>query len=304
MRKLTPRSARRIVGSFAVFALIVAAGAAFAGAKPVAQVIELDGTTNTRDIGGYLARDQRAVRNGQIIRSEKLSRLTAEDFRALEELGVKTVIDLRTEEEREDAPTVWLGENPPAFHHFPIGDADSGWYAAQSRMIARNRFTPAQSLEHMAAGYRMIADEGVASYRGLMELVLDESNWPILIHCSAGKDRTGVATAVILEAIGVDRSVIMDEYLLTNEIGRSAEKAELMERESAKVSSRRRGPSAEAWYPIVGVRPEMLEAFYARVDERYGSMDAFLSEIGVDPAARDALFASLTTAPAVIAMGE
>jgi len=156
----------------------------------------------------------------------------------------------------------------------------------------------------MAAGYRMIAEEGVASYRGLMELVLDESNWPIVIHCSAGKDRTGVATALILEAVGVDRAVIMDEYLLTNEMGRSTEKAELMERESAKASSRRRGPSAEAWFPIVGVRPEMLQAFYASVDDRYGSMDAFLAEIGVDPAARDALVASLTTAPTVIAMGE
>ena len=304
MRKVTPRSARRIVGALLAFALFVAAGAALAGAKPVTQVIELRGTTNTRDIGGYLARDQRAVRSGQIIRSEKLSRLTAGDFRALEELGVKTVIDLRTAEEREESPTVWQGENPPTLHHFPIGDADSGWYAAQSRMMARNRFTPAQSLEHMADGYRMIAEEGVASYRGLMELVLDESNWPVLIHCSAGKDRTGVATALILEAVGVDRAVIMDEYLLTNEIGRSAEKAELMARESAKVSSRRRGPSAEAWYPIVGVRPEMLQAFYVSVDERYGSMDAYLAEIGVDPAARDTLVASLTTAPAVIAMGE
>lgn len=301
MRKISSFTASRIVLAIIAMSAWTVAGGALAAP---AQVIELKGTTNTRDIGGYPAHDQRIVRSGQIIRSEKLSRLTAEDFAKLEDLGVKTVIDLRTEQEREDSPTVWHGEKPPVFHHFPIGDADSGWYAAQSRLMARNRFTEKQSLEHMADGYRMIAEEGVESYRALMELVLDESNWPILIHCSAGKDRTGIATALILEAVGVDRAVIMDEYLLTNEIGRSAEKAELMERESAKASSRRRGASAEAWYPIVGVRAEMLEAFYVQVDERYGSVDAFLAEIGVDDEARNGLVGSLTTDSAVVAMGE
>ena len=283
------------------------AGPALANDLAAERVIHLEGTTNTRDIGGYQTSDLRTVRWGQIIRSENLSRLSADDFRKLEDLGVKTVIDLRTDREHDESPTVWQGDNPPQFFHFPIGDVKHEWFRAQRRMMRDNRFTEEESLDHMVSGYRMIADVGPPSYRALMELVLEPSNWPILIHCNAGKDRSGVAVALILEALGVDRETVMDEYLLTNQVGRSQQKAELLARESSKyrgVGRRNRSPSAGAWYPIVGVRAEMLEAFYASVDEQYGSMNAFLSELGVDREARSALAASLTTEAPQVAMGE
>ncbi len=262
------------------------------------QVIHLKGTTNTRDIGGYQTSDQGIVRQGQIIRSDKLSRLTANDFKKLEEMGLKTVIDLRTNKEHDESPTIWKGDNPPRFVHLPVGDANNDWFASQRKMMKKNSFTEEQSLEHMVEGYRMIAEEGTSSYQKLMELVLDESNWPILIHCSAGKDRSGVGVALILESLGVNRETIMEEYLLTNEISRIDEKAALLAKHSKSLSRGRRhrkGVSANAWLPIVGVRAEMLEAFYASVDEKYGSMDAFLTELGVDKDARLALAASLTT---------
>jgi protein-tyrosine phosphatase len=192
------------------------------------RVIDLEGTTNTRDIGGYQTSDLSTVRSGQIIRSENLSRLTASDFQKLEEIGLNTVIDLRTQKEHDKSPTVWLGENPPQFFHFPVGDANNDWFRAQRKMMKSNRFTEEQSLELMVEGYRMIAEEGPPSYQKLMEVVLDQSNWPILIHCNAGKDRAGVAVTLILESLGVDREVIMEEYLLTNELGRTEKKAILL----------------------------------------------------------------------------
>jgi protein-tyrosine phosphatase len=143
----------------------------------------------------------------------------------------------------------------------------------------------------------MIADEGIPSLRELMELVQDESNWPILIHCSAGKDRAGVATALILEAVGVDRDTIMEDYLLSNEVSRAQEKAELLSKDKRKYRSGSklgRGPTPGAWFQIIGVAPEMLASFYAHVEERYGSMDAFLTELGVEPEERKTLAASLT----------
>jgi hypothetical protein len=99
----------------------------------------------------------------------------------------------------------------------------------------------------------------------------------------------------------------MEEFLLTNEIGRSKEKAIFLSKErnnSRRAGRLSRGPSANAWFPIVGVQPEMLEAFYASVDEQYGSMDAFLTEMGVDQEARSALAASLTTEQPKLAMGD
>ena len=216
-------------------------------------MIDLEGTSNTRDIGGYQTSDLRTLRWRQIIRSENLSRLTASDFQKLEEIGVKTVIDLRTDREHDQSPTVWLGDNPPRFFHFPIGDAHNDWFNAQRRMMKRNRFTEEQALEHMVEGYRMIADVGPPSFQKLMDLVLDQSNWPILIHCNAGKDRAGVAVTLILEALGVDRETIMEEFLLTNEIGRTEEKAIFLSKER-KYSQQRKGESAEVRRPVPGFR--------------------------------------------------
>lgn len=295
------------------FMAVIAMGAwllvnpAFSDESTYDRVIDLKGTSNTRDIGGYQTGDQRFLRPGQIIRSENLSRLTASDFQKLEEIGVKTVIDLRTDKEHDKAPTVWLGDNPPRFFHFPIGDANNEWFSAQRKMMSRNKFTEEQAQEHMANGYRMIANEGPPSYEKLMALVLDQSNWPVLIHCNAGKDRAGVAVTLILEALGVDRATIMEEFLLTNEISRTQEKAVFLSKESRKSSlgnRASRGPSASAWFPIVGVQAEMLEAFYVSVDEQYGSMDAFLAEIGVDQEARKALSASLIAEQPSQMMGE
>ena len=307
MRKLSARWRKRADTAVVALAACVLVSPAFPEELAYDREIHLKGTSNTRDIGGYQTGDLRTVRWQQIIRSENLSRLTANDFQQLEEMGVKTVIDLRTDRERDQSPTVWQGDNPPRFYHFPIGDAHNDWFNAQRKMIKGNRFTEEQATEHMIEGYRMIAEEGPPSYRKLMELVLDQSNWPVLIHCNAGKDRAGVATALILEAVGVDRETIMEDFILTNEISRAEEKSVLLAKDRKKPSAGSRvatGPSASAWFPIVGVQPEMLQAFYASVDEQYGSMDAFLTELGVDQEARSVLAASLTTEQPEMVMGE
>ena len=306
MRNSSARIKKALYMAVIATSLWVLANPVFSNTLSSERVIHLKGTTNTRDVGGYQTSDLATLRPGQIIRSDKLSRLTAKDFQKLEGMGLKTVIDLRTQKEHDQSPTVWKGNNPPQFFHFPVGDANNDWFTAQRKMMKRNRFTEEQSLEHMTEGYRMILEEGTASYQKLMEVVLDESNWPVLIHCNAGKDRSGVGVALILEALGVDREIIMEEYLLTNEVSRIEDKAAFLSKES-KNSSRgnkfSKGTPPSAWLPIVGVAAQMLETFYESVDEKYGSMDAYLTELGVDQEARLELAASLTTKQAQLMMG-
>ena len=306
MRKSSARIKKMFYMAAITTSLSVLAGPVLSNTLSSEQVIHLKGTTNTRDIGGYQTGDMSTLRQGQIIRSDKLSKLTANDFQKLEEIGLKTVIDLRTQKEHDESPTVWKGDNPPRFFHFPVGDSKNEWFTAQRKMMKRNRFTQEQSLEHMTEGYRMILEEGTSSYRKLMEVVLDEANWPVLIHCNAGKDRSGVAVALILEALGVEYETIMEEYLLTNKISRIQDKAVFLSKQSKNSSRGNRfskGTPPSAWLPIVGVDASMLETFYAGVDEKYGSMDAFLTELGVDQKARRALAASLTTKQPQVAMG-
>jgi protein-tyrosine phosphatase len=274
----------------------------FAEEPEFQRVIDLRGTSNTRDIGGYKTTDGRTINWRQIIRSDRLSRLTPEDFQKLEELGLRTVVDLRTVRENEKDPTVWEGENPPQFFHFPVGDSNGPWFKKQKKLLSRNRFTEEEMLEHMMSGYQMVAEVGSPSYEKLMEVVLDESNWPILIHCSAGKDRAGVATTLILEALGVDRDTIMKDYLLTNEVSQAERKASILSKDrenyTARVGTRMgsgKGPPPKAFFPLVGVAPEMLETYYTSVEEQYGSVDAYLAEIGMDQAGRTALKQALTS---------
>ena len=307
MRKSSARIKKAVYLAAIATSFWALANPVFSNALPGEHVIHLKGTTNTRDIGGYETGELATIRSGQIIRSDNLSRLSSGDFQKLEEMGLKTVIDLRSEQERDHSPTVWQGDNPPQFYHFPIGDSKNEWFAAQDRMMKLNRFSKKQSLEHMVEGYRMIAEEGTSSYQKLMEVVLDESNWPVLIHCTAGKDRSGIGVALILEAIGVDRETIMDEYLLTNEISRIEDKAVFLSKKSKKSvrgSKFSNGVSPSAWLPIVGVDARMLEAYYAAVDQNYGSMDAFLTELGVDQDARLALAAGLRTEQHHLALNE
>ena len=304
MRNVSAQMKKRVYMAIITMGVWMLVNPAFSNDAPYERVIHLDGTANTRDIGGYLTNDLRTLRWRQIIRSENLSRLTADDFQKLEEIGLKTVIDLRTDKEHDRAPTEWLGDNPPQFFHFPVGDSNGDWFNATRKMMKGNKFTEKQSSKLMAEGYRMIVKEGPPSYTKLMEVVLDESNWPILIHCNAGKDRAGVAVTLIMEALGVDRETIMEEFLLTNEIARIAEKSVLLAKQSKKQRRNGRGPSASAWFPVIGVQPEMLETFYASVDELYGSMDAFLTEVGVDQDARRTLTESLTTEQPKLVMNE
>jgi protein-tyrosine phosphatase len=307
MRKSSEWFKKRVYVTISALGLCVLGNQAFADDLTYDREIHLKGTSNTRDIGGYLTTDMRMLRSGQIIRSENLSKLTDGDFQKLEEMGVKTIVDLRSYNERKHEPTVWKGDNPPQFYHFPIGEAKNDWFTAQRRLMNRNRFTEKQAREHMVKGYQMISTAGPSSYQQLMELVMDESNWPILVHCTAGKDRTGVAISLLMEAVGVDRETIMEEFLLTNDYSRAQAKATRLARElkySRGGSKLGKSPSASAWFSIIGVQPEMLEAFYASIDENYGSMDAFLTELGVDPDAREALRASLTIEQPAMAMAD
>ena len=296
-----PKSSARLRrGSYLAVIAIVAwalANPGYCNEGPYERVIDLQGTSNTRDIGGYTTPDGHMLRWRQILRSDRLSKLTDEDVRELEAIGVKTVIDLRTEREQEQEPTLWRGEHPPRIFHFPIGDARDEWFSAQRRLLKGNRFTEEQALAHMVAGYRRFAEDGEESLRQTMDVVLDPANWPVLIHCSAGKDRSGIVVALVLEALGVDRATIMQDYLLTNDVSHTRQKAELLAKGrtgSRSLGRGRAGPSAEAWFPIVGVEAEMLNAFYADIEARFGSVDAYLDELGVTPAARSTLAAALS----------
>jgi protein-tyrosine phosphatase len=170
----------------------------------------LAGASNFRDLGGYPARDGRAVRWRQIFRSNHLGHLTDADIEVLRGLGLKSAFDFRGTEERAAAI---CGLEEIAVHSLPV--EPTVVTSLRARRDAGTPLSSADALEVMRDSYRNYVRLSTPSYRTLFGHLLEDSA-PLVIHCTAGKDRTGFACALILHALGVPDDVIAEDYLLTN----------------------------------------------------------------------------------------
>lgn len=175
------------------------------------RILPLEGGLNFRDIGGYPA-GHHTVRWGKVFRAGVLCYFTANDHPALHKLGVRAVCDLRRAEEREREPTRWP-------HELRALSWDDGATMPTVRGFAADwPRTAAGMRSAMLDLYRALPAWMGPRIRGLFECIAAE-HVPLVVHCAAGKDRTGVAVAVLLAALGVDGNTILQDYLLTNEVG-------------------------------------------------------------------------------------
>lgn len=230
------------------------------------------GVVNFRDFGGHDTMDGRRVVTGKLFRSAHYHGVTEEDVAALEALGVKFLVDLRQQHEREQTPNRWAP--PRTVFHYP---------AEPPAPPAQNGRPPEQTAEYgrsaMRAAYQRYPYEArfIALFRDLFA-GLAEDGGPVIIHCTAGKDRTGIACALVLDALGVDRETIFADYLLTNANMDVAERRRLVRaRLGAHLSD-------EAIAPLLGVERDYLEAGLTLIEERSGSLTAYVQEtLGIAP---------------------
>ncbi|MFC3124213.1 tyrosine-protein phosphatase [Pseudoroseomonas globiformis] len=178
--------------------------------------ISLDGCSNLRDLGGYLAADGRRVRRGQVFRASSLAALTAADHGVLAELGLRTVVDLRGDAERERSPSCLPGP-PLQVVTLPVEPTVGG---SLRNLLERGDATGEDVLSLLRRAYQAYATEKLPRFRALLELIAEADRRPLLFHCTAGKDRTGFAAALLLTALGVPRDTILADYLATNRLWR------------------------------------------------------------------------------------
>jgi protein-tyrosine phosphatase len=177
------------------------------------RLIPLTGAFNFRDLGGYPARDGRRTRWGRLFRSDTLHELTVADVEVLRSLGLATVIDLRTSRELDHTGRGPLGSEPIVYRHLsviPEGDL-SVVREGEGEAVG----APARPGEELGERYLWYLDTGRSALVDALMLVTEPANLPLVFHCAAGKDRTGVLAALVLDIVGVDPEVIVDDYLIT-----------------------------------------------------------------------------------------
>ena len=224
-----------------------------------------EGCFNFRDIGGYLNQDGRRVKKGLYFRAGRQDRMTDKDLAQLSDLNISTQIDLRKQEEVLDqgkGPLEAMGANYMNIAVIPEGGSDKLNKLVGDTGISGKRYL----------GY---LEFGPTSWLRLFGILAEEENLPVLLHCTAGKDRTGVSTAFLLSVLGVSRDVIEADYLLTNlDTERQADFIE-------STVGYPEGYDREKMITIAGVPQDAMKDFLDGVESRWGSVVEYLEKIGV-----------------------
>lgn len=253
-----------------------------------ARVLHLQGGFNFRELGGYLGTDDRPVRWHRLLRTAHLASLTPADCLQLQAIGVRLVIDLRSTAETQAAPDR-LGPQM-RYCHLPVFDDDEAESAASVAELQR-RFSrdPRSGYHRMMRVYRRLvtAPQAQAAYRRLFPILLqvpcDEG---IIFHCSAGKDRTGMAAIFILAALGVSSEQLLADYLLTN----PASAEHIDQRVAAVKLGNGRTNFQHAVRDLASVNPDYFEQALSLIDYAYGGLTPYLRDVlGVATADRMAL---------------
>jgi protein-tyrosine phosphatase len=253
----------------------------------------LRGAANARDLGGLANVDGRRVRAGVLFRAPALGRLTDGDVARLDALRLVEVIDLRHPHEIALVPADRLPPGP-VVTHIPIFDPDDEVFTFVAAVLlgqqVRERPHVGDPVAAMIAAYRWFVTSAVgrAGFGRAVRRIAAASGRPMLFHCSAGKDRTGWLSAIVLSALGVDRDTITTDYLRTNvDAGVAAEKV-------IAALEAKRGLNPAMVRPLLAAAPEYLDAGYAEVKREYGSFDGYLREgLGLDEGLLRDLRASL-----------
>lgn len=232
--------------------------------------IPFDGPGNLRDLGGYRATDGRTVRWGVLYRSDHLRHLSARDLRHFRRLGLVTLIDFRSEHEKAAAPNRLPRGHTIKVVELPVFDATNDVAADLRARIERGDLAgidPAALLTH--ANEQMVVAFTPAFREFVRELIAARGS-PVLFHCTAGKDRTGFAAAIVLRLLGVPEEAIVADYLRSQEYSLAARRRDLF---LARVLKGRELTTLVR--ALLGVEGAYLQAAFDAIDREYGSFQAY-----------------------------
>jgi protein-tyrosine phosphatase len=221
--------------------------------------LALAGTYNVRDTGGYPTADGRETRWRTLLRGDSLHRLTPEAQDRLIAIGLRTVFDLRRPHEVAHNPNVFAASPHIRYRHMPIFDGAAD--GAEQRSLATI--------------YLAILDDAQPRVREIIAALAEPDAFPALVHCAAGKDRTGVIIALLLRLAGVPAETVTEDYALSAIYLTEEFYTGLRERVIAT------GGDWARVEPLLGAPATLMHDTLTHIDERYGGVEAYLRAIGV-----------------------
>lgn len=248
------------------------------GVWTAVRLLPLEGGRNFRDIGGYATADGKHVAWGKVFRSGSMASLTPADYTYLDRLGIKTVCDLRTNDERANEPNAWV--KAAKLNYWTRDYATSG--GDLGKMFSKDT-TAAQMKQTMMDLYRKLPDEQADGYREIFRQ-LAAGDVPLAFNCSAGKDRAGTAAALILSALGVPDETVFADYALSDRmLAQSATHQAVSTDKDSPWAALAKMPR-EVLAPLMASDPDYIRAAFTAIREKHGSIDAYLrDELGVTP---------------------
>lgn len=235
--------------------------------------IEFKKVHNFRDMGGIRNKDGKQIIWGHFFRSGHLSKLKKKEYAKLDNLNVKTVIDLRTDKEIMKKPDRVPGGIE--YKNVQVYDDSEDMFSKTKKEVLKGRVTPVQSDSLVMEFYKLYMTENPQLVRGIMDDVF-ESKEAVLFHCSAGKDRTGMIGAMILSILETDRETIVSEYMLSNNYRVSEVEGRMKLAKVGKVIF----PKIN--YQVIEnfswIKPIYIEAMFQGIEEKYGSVDNYIEQ--------------------------
>jgi protein-tyrosine phosphatase len=230
------------------------------------RLVALETVFNFRDLGGYPTADGRLTRWRTLYRADGLGRLAGADLEAVRELGLRTVIDLRTATEIDERGRFPVDEHPVEYHHIPILDVIWEPEDAPTETVA------ADFLLHL---YLQMIEGAEARIVQTFQILASPDALPAVFHCAAGKDRTGVVAALVLSSLGVADEVVVADYALTGSaLGRLRAWAERERPSLAEAIARQ--PAV-----YLAADPDAMAGLLRTLAAQHGSVRGFVERLGV-----------------------
>ena len=232
------------------------------------RLLPMDGAHNPRELGGYKTTDGKSVKWGMLFRSDKLSDISGTDQEYLQNLGIKKIIDFRSEEEKTEDPDII----PSGISYVEMPISVDGAMRSKIEAVLKGE-TDKEVKSFLIDANREFVTSYTDVYENFLRGLIDDDA-PTLFHCTAGKDRAGFAAAISLIALGVSREDVIEDYMKTNAFTKDRIEEILGQIKLMSLYQ----TDTEILRPLIGVERVYIETAFKTAEEKYGSLENFIRD--------------------------